>query len=58
MRRISDIRALHFPAGHSGGDSVIYFPKSNVASSIMSGGKDGPENAGSPPKSNRCIERL
>jgi glyoxylase-like metal-dependent hydrolase (beta-lactamase superfamily II) len=26
-----DIRALHFPAGHTDGDSVIYFPKSNVA---------------------------
>ena len=25
-----DIRALHFPAGHTHGDSVIYFPKSNV----------------------------
>lgn len=25
-----DIRALHFPAGHTDGDSVIYFPKSNV----------------------------
>jgi glyoxylase-like metal-dependent hydrolase (beta-lactamase superfamily II) len=24
------IRALHFPAGHTDGDSVIYFPKSNV----------------------------
>jgi cyclase len=25
-----DIRALHFPAGHTDGDSVIYFPMSNV----------------------------
>src|SRR5450631_4105389 len=25
-----DIRALFFPAGHTDGDSVIYFPKSNV----------------------------
>jgi cyclase len=25
-----DIRALHLPAGHTDGDSVIYFPKSNV----------------------------
>ena len=25
-----DIRALHFAAGHTDGDSVIYFPKSNV----------------------------
>ncbi len=25
-----DIRALHFPAGHTDGDSVIFFPKSNV----------------------------
>jgi cyclase len=25
-----DIRALHFPAGHTDGDSVIYFPRSNV----------------------------
>ena len=25
-----DIRALHFPAGHTDGDSVIYFPKANV----------------------------
>jgi cyclase len=25
-----DIRALHFPAGHTDGDSVIYFSKSNV----------------------------
>ena len=25
-----DIRALHFPAGHTDGDAVIYFPKSNV----------------------------
>jgi cyclase len=25
-----DIRALHFPAGHTDGDSVIYFPKSNL----------------------------
>ncbi|MGD0791258.1 MAG: MBL fold metallo-hydrolase [Terriglobales bacterium] len=25
-----DIRALHFPSGHTDGDSVIYFPKSNV----------------------------
>jgi cyclase len=25
-----DIRALHFPAGHTDGDSVIYFPESNV----------------------------
>ena len=25
-----DIRALHFPAGHTDGDSMIYFPKSNV----------------------------
>jgi glyoxylase-like metal-dependent hydrolase (beta-lactamase superfamily II) len=25
-----DIRALHFPAGHTDGDSIIYFPQSNV----------------------------
>ena len=25
-----DIRALHFPHGHTDGDSVIFFPKSNV----------------------------
>ncbi len=25
-----DIRALHMPAGHTDGDSVIFFPKSNV----------------------------
>jgi cyclase len=25
-----DIRAVHFPAGHTDGDSVIYFTKSNV----------------------------
>jgi cyclase len=25
-----DIRALHIPAGHTDGDSVVYFPKSNV----------------------------
>ena len=25
-----DIRALHFPSGHTDGDSIIYFPKSNV----------------------------
>ena len=25
-----DIRALHLPAGHTDGDSVIFFPKSNV----------------------------
>lgn len=25
-----DIRALHVPSGHTDGDSVIYFPKSNV----------------------------
>jgi len=25
-----DIRALHFPAGHTDGDSVIFFPQSNV----------------------------
>ena len=25
-----DIRAIHFPHGHTDGDSVIYFPKSNV----------------------------
>jgi cyclase len=25
-----DIRALHFPHGHTDGDSVIYFPESNV----------------------------
>ncbi len=25
-----DIRALHYPAGHTDGDSIIYFPKSNV----------------------------
>jgi glyoxylase-like metal-dependent hydrolase (beta-lactamase superfamily II) len=25
-----DIRTLHVPAGHTDGDSVIYFPKSNV----------------------------
>ena len=25
-----DIRALHFPNGHTDGDSIIFFPKSNV----------------------------
>src|ERR1051326_5905778 len=25
-----DIRAIHFPHGHTDGDSVIFFPKSNV----------------------------
>jgi len=25
-----DIRALHFPSGHTDGDSVIFFPKENV----------------------------
>lgn len=25
-----DIRALHFPAGHTDGDAIIFFPKSNV----------------------------
>src|SRR6266849_517379 len=25
-----DIRALHFPSGHTDGDAVIFFPKSNV----------------------------
>jgi cyclase len=25
-----DIRALHFPAGHTDGDSIIFFPDSNV----------------------------
>jgi len=25
-----DIRALHFPNGHTDGDSVVFFPKSNV----------------------------
>jgi glyoxylase-like metal-dependent hydrolase (beta-lactamase superfamily II) len=25
-----DIRALHLPAGHTDGDSIIFFPKSNV----------------------------
>ena len=25
-----DIRALHFPAGHTDGDSIIFFPKANV----------------------------
>ena len=25
-----DIRAIHFPAGHTDGDSVIFFPQSNV----------------------------
>src|SRR5438046_803161 len=25
-----DIRALHYPSGHTDGDSVIFFPKSNV----------------------------
>ena len=25
-----DIRALHFPSGHTDGDSMIFFPKSNV----------------------------
>ena len=25
-----DIRAIHFPAGHTDGDSVIFFPKANV----------------------------
>ena len=25
-----DIRAMHFPAGHTDGDSIVFFPKSNV----------------------------
>ncbi|MFB3921860.1 MAG: MBL fold metallo-hydrolase [Terriglobia bacterium] len=25
-----DIRAIHFPAGHTDGDAIIFFPKSNV----------------------------
>ena len=25
-----DIRAMHFPAGHTDGDSIIFFPKNNV----------------------------
>jgi cyclase len=25
-----DIRALHFPAGHTDGDAVVFFPKANV----------------------------
>jgi glyoxylase-like metal-dependent hydrolase (beta-lactamase superfamily II) len=25
-----DIRALHFPAGHTDGDAIVYFPKANV----------------------------
>lgn len=25
-----DIRALHFPSGHTDGDSIVFFPKSNV----------------------------
>ena len=25
-----DIRALHFPSGHTDGDSIIFFPKNNV----------------------------
>ena len=25
-----DIRAVHFPNGHTDGDAVIYFPQSNV----------------------------
>ena len=25
-----DIQAMHFPSGHTDGDSVVYFPKSNV----------------------------
>jgi len=25
-----DVRALHFPAGHTDGDAVIFFPKNNV----------------------------
>ena len=25
-----DIRALHFPSGHTDGDSIIFFPKANV----------------------------
>jgi cyclase len=25
-----DIRALHYPAGHTDGDSIIFFPKANV----------------------------
>ncbi|MGH8185047.1 MAG: MBL fold metallo-hydrolase, partial [Steroidobacteraceae bacterium] len=25
-----DIRALHYPSGHTDGDSVVFFPKSNV----------------------------
>src|SRR5260221_4407837 len=25
-----DIRALHFPSGHTDGDAIIFFPKNNV----------------------------
>jgi glyoxylase-like metal-dependent hydrolase (beta-lactamase superfamily II) len=25
-----DIRALHFPAGHTDGDAIVFFPKANV----------------------------
>ena len=25
-----DIRALHFPGGHTDGDAIIFFPKANV----------------------------
>ena len=25
-----DIRALHYPAGHTDGDAIIFFPKANV----------------------------
>jgi glyoxylase-like metal-dependent hydrolase (beta-lactamase superfamily II) len=25
-----DVRALHFPAGHTDGDAIIFFPKANV----------------------------
>src|SRR5205085_3506783 len=25
-----DIRAMHFPSGHTDGDSIIFFPKNNV----------------------------
>jgi len=25
-----DIRALHFPSGHTDGDSIIFFPRNNV----------------------------
>ena len=25
-----DIRALHFPGGHTDGDAIVFFPKANV----------------------------